>query len=380
MKFWWPMNQTTRMIKLTAPCCGYLVRTSRKWIDEGLPVCHHGRPFIVDEDELASAEDPDRRAEAFEMIARLQGNLPAERARREAKLIAEGQAAFAALEAQKQERLAADLARAEARLAEAQANRPKLAAAVQRAKLSRDPGRIQEAKKESEKGRLALERHTKKVRELREAAQLPIVEVAPKPKLERFYDRPRMVTRTDKCTRCSAEFTHEVNINTSRWRELCFTCKPDKAAPKPPPEPEVIMTDASGIELTVQQRHLMTRPLLTVAEASLLLDLPTTTINRWVKDGLLAPVARKPKDPFECYRREDVLAVARSPKREPEVVPEVVPAEKTPAAQRRKDHIAKLLADAPPLNEEAKRAIRALNAASKPPPEPLKPTFQEPSS
>jgi hypothetical protein len=32
-----PGKQGTRMIKLTAACCGYTVRTTRKWVDAGLP-------------------------------------------------------------------------------------------------------------------------------------------------------------------------------------------------------------------------------------------------------------------------------------------------------------------------------------------------------
>ena len=31
-----PGKQGTRMIKLTAACCGYTVRTTRKWLDEGI--------------------------------------------------------------------------------------------------------------------------------------------------------------------------------------------------------------------------------------------------------------------------------------------------------------------------------------------------------
>ena len=34
--------QSTRMIKLTAPCCGYIVRTTQKWLDMGLPSCPCG--------------------------------------------------------------------------------------------------------------------------------------------------------------------------------------------------------------------------------------------------------------------------------------------------------------------------------------------------
>jgi hypothetical protein len=40
-------KQTTRMIKLEAPCCGYVVRTSQKWIDEGLPSCPCGNELEV---------------------------------------------------------------------------------------------------------------------------------------------------------------------------------------------------------------------------------------------------------------------------------------------------------------------------------------------
>jgi hypothetical protein len=41
-----PGKQGTRMIKLTAStCCGYAVRTTRKWLDEGTPLCPHGQPM-----------------------------------------------------------------------------------------------------------------------------------------------------------------------------------------------------------------------------------------------------------------------------------------------------------------------------------------------
>jgi len=41
-----PGKQGTRMIKLTATgCCGYTVRTTRKWLDEGYPQCPHGQPM-----------------------------------------------------------------------------------------------------------------------------------------------------------------------------------------------------------------------------------------------------------------------------------------------------------------------------------------------
>lgn len=35
-------KQGTRMLKLEAACCGYIVRTTKKWIEEGLPSCPHG--------------------------------------------------------------------------------------------------------------------------------------------------------------------------------------------------------------------------------------------------------------------------------------------------------------------------------------------------
>jgi hypothetical protein len=38
-----PGKQGTRMIKVTAgDCCGYVARTTRKWLDEGNPRCPHG--------------------------------------------------------------------------------------------------------------------------------------------------------------------------------------------------------------------------------------------------------------------------------------------------------------------------------------------------
>jgi SprT-like family len=44
-----PGKQGTRMIKLTAgDCCGYTVRTTRKWLDEGLPQCPHGSEMTED--------------------------------------------------------------------------------------------------------------------------------------------------------------------------------------------------------------------------------------------------------------------------------------------------------------------------------------------
>ena len=38
-------KQGTRMLKLEGPC-GYVVRTTQKWIDEGLPTCPHGDELV----------------------------------------------------------------------------------------------------------------------------------------------------------------------------------------------------------------------------------------------------------------------------------------------------------------------------------------------
>ena len=43
-------KQTTRMIKLEADCCGYVLRTTRKWIDVGLPSCPCGNTFPTPEE------------------------------------------------------------------------------------------------------------------------------------------------------------------------------------------------------------------------------------------------------------------------------------------------------------------------------------------
>jgi len=41
-------KQTTRMIKITCPDDGYVVRTTRKWIDVGLPTCPCGTLMELD--------------------------------------------------------------------------------------------------------------------------------------------------------------------------------------------------------------------------------------------------------------------------------------------------------------------------------------------
>lgn len=38
-------KQTTRMLKLEADCCGYIARTTKKWIEIGLPSCPCGNEF-----------------------------------------------------------------------------------------------------------------------------------------------------------------------------------------------------------------------------------------------------------------------------------------------------------------------------------------------
>lgn len=41
-------TQSTRMIKLVCPQCGYILRTTGKWIATGLPRCHDGAEFTVE--------------------------------------------------------------------------------------------------------------------------------------------------------------------------------------------------------------------------------------------------------------------------------------------------------------------------------------------
>lgn len=38
-------KQATRMLKLEADCCGYVVRTTKKWIEAGYPSCPCGNEF-----------------------------------------------------------------------------------------------------------------------------------------------------------------------------------------------------------------------------------------------------------------------------------------------------------------------------------------------
>lgn len=41
-----PKTQTTRMIKVECDCCGYVVRTTRKWLDMGNPQCPSGTEMV----------------------------------------------------------------------------------------------------------------------------------------------------------------------------------------------------------------------------------------------------------------------------------------------------------------------------------------------
>jgi endogenous inhibitor of DNA gyrase (YacG/DUF329 family) len=49
-------TQSTRMIKLECPECGYIVRTTQKWIDVALPVCGNTVEH-EDEDELVELRE-----------------------------------------------------------------------------------------------------------------------------------------------------------------------------------------------------------------------------------------------------------------------------------------------------------------------------------
>ena len=40
-------KEGTRMIKVICPTCGYTIRTTAKWLDQGLPVCPCGETMIV---------------------------------------------------------------------------------------------------------------------------------------------------------------------------------------------------------------------------------------------------------------------------------------------------------------------------------------------
>lgn len=42
-------HQSTRMLKLTCPACGYIIRTTARWIATGVPTCHDGAAFTIEE-------------------------------------------------------------------------------------------------------------------------------------------------------------------------------------------------------------------------------------------------------------------------------------------------------------------------------------------
>lgn len=48
----------SRLKRISCPRCGYVVRTSRKWIAVGLPTCPCGTPMEVTDPSLANPSDP----------------------------------------------------------------------------------------------------------------------------------------------------------------------------------------------------------------------------------------------------------------------------------------------------------------------------------
>jgi hypothetical protein len=42
-----PAKQSTRMLKVECPDCGYVVRTTQKWLDCGLPTCACGSDMVL---------------------------------------------------------------------------------------------------------------------------------------------------------------------------------------------------------------------------------------------------------------------------------------------------------------------------------------------
>lgn len=43
-----PTKQGTRLVKLVCPTCGYTVRTTRKWLNQGIPSCYDGTEMRED--------------------------------------------------------------------------------------------------------------------------------------------------------------------------------------------------------------------------------------------------------------------------------------------------------------------------------------------
>lgn len=51
-------KQSTRMIKLCCPKCGYIARTTKKWIEVGVPTCSIDNiPFILDSEDDEQEKD-----------------------------------------------------------------------------------------------------------------------------------------------------------------------------------------------------------------------------------------------------------------------------------------------------------------------------------
>lgn len=46
-----PRRQTCRLLKVECPTCGYVVRTTRKWLDRGAPICPTHREPMIGADE-----------------------------------------------------------------------------------------------------------------------------------------------------------------------------------------------------------------------------------------------------------------------------------------------------------------------------------------
>jgi len=51
----------SRLKKILCPSCGYIARTSRKWIAVGLPTCPCGTQMVVDDPSVNTSDSGDRR-------------------------------------------------------------------------------------------------------------------------------------------------------------------------------------------------------------------------------------------------------------------------------------------------------------------------------
>jgi hypothetical protein len=52
-----PAKQSTRLLKIMCPGCGYVARTTTKWVETGLPTCHCGTEFVEGTVDVDSDED-----------------------------------------------------------------------------------------------------------------------------------------------------------------------------------------------------------------------------------------------------------------------------------------------------------------------------------